>query len=92
MIQCPECDAKLGVGYAEGDTCSLCVEADARCRRQQACTHGLTFDAVGARGLTESEVRTRWPRRRFASHEPCGECGYVGISYASVAHYIAGGW
>ena len=89
---CSECDAELGVGYADGDTCSPCIEAEVRSRRQQACTHGVTFDAVEAQGLKCAEVRTRWPRGRFSATAPCEDCGYVGISYASVEHYVRGGW
>jgi hypothetical protein len=91
-VICSECDANLGGGYVEGDVCSLCTEAATRSRRQRECTHGVTFDEAEAKGLSEIEVRARWPRRRFTEYDACGKCGYVGLSYASFAHYIAGGW
>lgn len=35
-----------------------------------------------------AEVRRRWPR--FSG--TCSSCGYVGIQYASMAHYTLGDW
>lgn len=70
------------------------------------CDHGITFDADEANKLLEgwkpkdaaeiiagnparTEIRKRWPRLCG----PCPKgCGYVGISYASPQHYIAGDW
>jgi hypothetical protein len=68
------------------------------------CTHGLIFDEAAARVLLEgwapkndldfvmgdpahAEVRRRWPRFNGA----CA-CGFVGIAYASEAHYALGDW
>ena len=73
----------------------------------EECDHGVTFDAEAARELLKEapqaesplafilgnparlEVRRRWPRLDGAC--PKG-CGYHGIAYASVEHYIMGGW
>lgn len=53
------------------------------------CDHGVTFDEDAADGLSVTEIRRRWPRL----HGPCPKgCGYVGIAYASYAHYIYGDW
>lgn len=38
-----------------------------------------------------AEVRKRWPRGWFTEEKPC-KCGFVGIAYASAAHYGAGDW
>lgn len=38
-----------------------------------------------------SEIRKRWPRGWFTKEKPCA-CGFVGIAYASSAHYIYGDW
>jgi hypothetical protein len=53
------------------------------------CDHGITFDAVAARGLPAVEVQRRWPRGWGEC--PKG-CGYTGIAYASYEHYLAGDW
>ena len=38
-------------------------------------------------------IRKRWPRGWFTKEKPCPKgCGFVGIAYASYAHYIAGDW
>lgn len=34
-----------------------------------------------------SEIRKRWPRGYFTDDKPCPTCGFVGIYYASYAHY-----
>lgn len=52
------------------------------------CSHGLVFDEDAARGLTSSVVRKRWPR--FSG--VCQTCGFDGIAYASLAHYVQGDW
>lgn len=54
-----------------------------------ACKHGVTFDAEEARGLPSEEVRRRWPR--MGGHCPLG-CGFYGVAYASLEHYVAGDW
>ena len=62
--------------------------------RQAQCDHGVTFDkdAMSDMGIgrpSAQEVRRRWPRLHGES--PKG-CGYRGIAYASMEHYIAGDW
>ncbi len=54
-----------------------------------ACKHGVTFDPEAARGLPSEEVRRRWPR--MGGHCPLG-CGFYGVAYASLEHYVAGDW
>ena len=39
------------------------------------------------------EIKKRWPRGWFTSEKPCPlGCGFVGIAYASAAHYALGDW
>jgi len=70
------------------------------------CDHGIFFDEEEAERMLEGwkpattvdfimgnpaamEIRKRWPRL----HGPCPKgCGFVGIAYASWAHYVAGDW
>ncbi len=52
------------------------------------CDHGATFDREAARGLSSEEVRARWPR----FFGLCKACGYYGIAYASMEHYVMGDW
>lgn len=54
-----------------------------------ACTHGLVFDVDAARGLSVEEVRKRWPRLMGTC--PKG-CGFHGIAYVSMVHYVYGDW
>lgn len=53
------------------------------------CDHGVSFDEEAAEKLDVPEIRKRWPRLDGTC--PKG-CGYVGIAYASQAHYIYGDW
>lgn len=53
------------------------------------CDHGVCFDESAAKGLDAHEVRRRWPR--LFGDCPLG-CGYRGIYYASMAHYVYGDW
>lgn len=70
------------------------------------CDHGVTFDEQEAAKLLDGwrakspvefimgnpgakEVRKRWPRLQGTC--PKG-CGFVGIGYASYAHYLMGDW
>lgn len=53
------------------------------------CDHGVTFDAEVAEGLSAQQVRNYWPR--LFGKCPRG-CGYDGIAYASLAHFVAGDW
>lgn len=55
---------------------------------REKCTHAIVFDEVAARDLGADEARRRWPRL----HGRCGMCGWSGIYYVSVAHYVAGDW
>lgn len=60
-------------------------------RAAPECDHGVTFDQATAESekLGSREVRARWPRL----DGPCPKgCGYVGIAYASYAHFIYGDW
>lgn len=52
------------------------------------CTHGVTFDPKATR-LPSADVRRQYPR--LNGDCPLG-CGYHGIAYASMAHYVAGDW
>lgn len=67
-------------------------DADAKSNESKYCKHGVTFDEAAARGLAPLVVKRRWPRARFTAESPCLDCGFVGVAYASVAHYRAGDW
>jgi hypothetical protein len=58
---------------------------------QKHCDHGVVFDVLHhlTEGLSSRQVRALYPRLDGVC--PKG-CGYVGIAYASFAHYIAGDW
>ena len=56
---------------------------------REMCSHGVLFDPEAARTMNEDEVRRKFPR--LDGRCPIG-CGYSGIAYASVEHYIAGDW
>lgn len=60
-------------------------------REEPPCDHGVTFDLEEARrrNLGALAVRRHWPR--LNGECPKG-CGYVGIAYASMAHFIYGDW
>lgn len=55
------------------------------------CEHGITFDEDEAKSSkhTSNEIRQRWPR---LFGECSLGCGYHGIYYASLAHFIYGDW
>lgn len=53
------------------------------------CDHGIVFDEEDAKKMTANEVQKKYPRLWGVC--PKG-CGYVGIGYASFAHYICGDW
>lgn len=57
-----------------------------------ACKHPRvghpTFDEAAARGLSDAEIRRRWPR----FEGPCPDCQAHMICYASIEHYILGDW
>lgn len=69
-----------------GQLAAACERAGAQ-RRGPACTHGVVFDAAAARGLSEVEVKRRWPRLEGLC--PLG-CGFCGVAYASLKHYLVG--
>jgi hypothetical protein len=52
------------------------------------CTHGIAFPEH-ARNLPVREIRKQYPR--LDGQCPLG-CGYFGIYYADMYHYIAGDW
>jgi len=58
-------------------------------RQKPKCDHGVSFDKAAAEGLQPAEVRVRWPR--LFGRCPKG-CGYNGLYYASLQHYVAGDW
>lgn len=54
------------------------------------CDHGVEFDdAAYDTRMSPEYVREEWPR--LDGECPLG-CGYVGIAYASMMHYVAGDW
>ena len=53
------------------------------------CDHGVVFDEAAATTMSADEVREKYPR--LFGTCPKG-CGYVGIAYASFAHYVYGDW
>jgi len=81
-------------------------EKDESLKPEDSCDHGVTFDKEEAEKVLGDwqpkdavefvmgnpatvEIRRRWPR--LDGECPYG-CGYVGIYYASYAHYIMGDW
>lgn len=64
-------------------------------RTPPECDHGISFDEEEAKRLCSEnstgswEVRKRWPR--LSGECPLG-CGYNGIYYVSMAHYVFGDW
>lgn len=55
------------------------------------CKHSKVmpqYDSVAAKLMTSNQIRTTFPR--FSGI--CPDCGYQGILYASMEHYIAGDW
>lgn len=83
-MNCSNCDRE--VGHAED-----CVTWEA----PVACAHrSVAFpktseaaNALLSRMFTVEEIHMLWPR--FSGR--CS-CGYEGIAYASLAHYVAGDW
>ena len=59
------------------------------------CSHGVMFDYDAYKALSEVDqknlelIRERWPR--MVGNCPKG-CGFHGIAYASMLHYICGDW
>jgi hypothetical protein len=56
---------------------------------EQPCDHGLKFDLAAAEDMTPSQVRKVFPRLKGVC--PKG-CGFYGIAYVSLAHYVYGDW
>jgi hypothetical protein len=55
---------------------------------EDSCTHGVTFDEEASKNMSSSEVRVKYPRFQGT----CTLCGYTGIYYASVMHFLRGDW
>jgi len=80
---------RLGNGAVTGEEWAMRNRAYATLKATERCDHGVTFDQEAARVLLPGEVRKRWPRL----HGTCPKgCGFVGIAYASDAHYTYGDW
>ena len=59
--------------------------------QQELCDHGIEFDEAWCKRENPSsqEVRERYPRLSG----PCPKgCGFHGIGYANLAHFIWGDW
>lgn len=73
----------------------LMLEAASEAEKEKygGCDHGVTFDEVEFHEanppMSAWEVRKRWPR--LGGRCPKG-CGYSGIAYVSMMHYLAGDW
>jgi len=53
------------------------------------CDHGVIYKSEEAKSMSANEVRTKFPRL----HGQCPKgCGYNGIAYASMEHYVRGDW
>jgi len=64
---------------------------DALKPQEPECAHPLcipSFDAEAARGLSDKEVRRRWPRFQGV----CPNCNAQVIAYASFEHFTMGDW
>lgn len=46
------------------------------------------FDYEASKGLSSREVRQRWPR----FYGQCPDCGFNGVIYASLEHFVSGDW
>ncbi len=59
-------------------------------KTKDECTHGVVFDADDASSMATSyEVRKKYPR---LDGKCLLGCGYIGISYVSMQHYMYGDW
>jgi len=58
------------------------------------CDHGIVFDEAEADRLLKEPGGCAKIRRRFPRLDgPCPKgCGFNGIGYASLMHYVAGDW
>ena len=71
----------------------LCDDCKATRQAQSDCAAPCSvcepqFDEQKAKGLSAREVRRLYPRFSGA----CKACGFVGVRYASWAHYVGGDW
>lgn len=90
-----ESNAAFIMAIANGEIC--CIQRDPKYYALQAvttvefaaCNHGLVFDIDACAVLDVHAVRAKYPRLCGAC--PLG-CGFDGIAYASVAHYVFGDW
>ena len=57
--------------------------------KRPLCDHGVAFDEDAAKNLGANVVRRRWPRLDGSCPKACG---YIGVAYASFAHYVMGDW
>lgn len=60
-------------------------------KQKTECDHGLTFDVDTANRmqLSPAQVRVIYPRL----HGPCPKgCGFNGIAYVNLEHYVYGDW
>lgn len=82
------------VRVAVTSACTHGVTFDEKAAKDLLATAPPPKDAVDfVMGNPKSaEVRRRWPRGQFTEEVPCPSCGYVGIYYASTAHYVMGDW
>jgi len=56
---------------------------------RSACDHGLTFDEEAADHMDRDTIRKCYPR---LDGECPKACGYHGIAYLSMAHFVGGDW
>lgn len=59
---------------------------------QESSSGDAAIDFIAGPRNATTIIRKRWPRGWFTADKPCPDCGYVGISYASAAHYGYGDW
>lgn len=75
---CARCDGTGRVDCADDDPAGECKHVGVV----------VEFDEAAARGLSDTDVRARWPR--FCGE--CTDCGCSLIKYASTMHYVMGDW
>lgn len=66
--------------------------SEAEKEKYGGCDHGVTFDYddfLKEENMPAYEVRKRWPRLGGRCPK---DCGFAGIAYASMLHYLAGDW
>lgn len=81
--------ANYRAAKAEADSDLVAVDPPAAVEAKSTCDHGLKFDSVAAKNMTSQQVVAVFPRL----FGPCPKgCGFDGIGYASMEHYISGDW